>query len=172
MAEAQMSRPPAEIASPLRYTFTPGIHSTQSIQTMPGAACTLRPDGELDPKRSLKAYAGPDGVARFHVRPSWECEEIAKLVIESVKDGKATHYPLHLRSSRSPTEEMPAPPMERSLAHWQMGRARPPLSVDEAVRLTDPIHSYAAARAIARALRAGGAPPRRRRIVNRNCSGA
>lgn len=137
MPEAQMSRSTAESASPLRYTFTPGIHSPVSIQTTPGAACTLRPEGESDPKRSLKAYAGPDGVARFHLRPSWESEEIAKLVIESVKDGKATHYPLHVRSSRSPNEEMPAPPVERALAHRQMGRARPPLSVDEALRLTD-----------------------------------
>ena len=133
MPDAHMS----ESNSPLRYSLAPGIHSPVSIQTRPGAACTLRPEGESDPKRCLKAYAGPDGVARFHVRPSWECEEIAKLVIESVKDGKVTHHPLHVRSSHSPTVELPAPPVEPALAQRQMGSARPPLSMDDALRLTD-----------------------------------
>lgn len=133
MPDAHMS----ESNSPLRYSLAPGIHSPVSIQTRPGAACTLRPEGESDPKRCLKAYAGPDGVARFHVRPSWECEEIAKLVIESVKDGKVTHHPLHVRSSHSPTVELPAPPVEPALAHRQTGSARPPLAVDDALRLTD-----------------------------------
>ena len=122
---------------PLRYTLAPGFHSLVPIETTPGAACTLRPEDESDSNRSLKAYAGPDGIARFHVRPSWECEEIAKLVIESVKDGKAKYQPLHIRSSYSPTEEMPSPPVERALAQRQVGRAITPLSVDEALRLTD-----------------------------------
>jgi len=126
-----------ESRRPLRYTLSPGLHSLIPIETTPGAACTLKPEDNSESKRSLKAYAGPDGIARFYVRPSWECEEIAKLVVESVKDGKATHHPLHFRSSRFPTKEMPSPPAERFLAQRDVGRAVAPLSIDEALRLTD-----------------------------------
>ena len=122
---------------PLRYTVAPGFHSLIPIETTPGAACTLKPDGNSDSERSLKAYASPDGIARFYVRTSWECEEIAKLVIESVKDGKTTHHPLHVRSSRFPTKEMPSPPVEGVLSQRHVGRAVAPLSVDEALRLSD-----------------------------------
>ena len=95
------------------------------------------PEGESDPGRGLKAHAGPDGRVRFHIRPSWECEEVAKLVVESVKNGKTSHHPLHVRSSHSPSKEMPAPPVEGALANRQIGKARPPLPLDEALRLTD-----------------------------------
>ena len=80
---------PTENASPLRYTRVPGIHSPVSIRAVPGAMRTLGPEGGAELKRALKAYAGRDGIARFHLRPSWASEEIAKLVVEGVKEGKA-----------------------------------------------------------------------------------
>jgi hypothetical protein len=104
---------------------------------MPGAACTLKPQENCEFQRSIKAYADPNGIARFYMRPSWACEEIAKLVIETVKDGKVTHCPLHIRSSWVPTKEMFSPSVDDVLAHRKVGRGVAPLSLDEALRLTD-----------------------------------
>jgi hypothetical protein len=86
---------------PLRYTLTPGLHSLVRIETMAGAACTLKPRENCEFQRSIKAYADPNGIARFYMRPSWACEEIAKLVIETVKDGKVTNSCVILSSSRN-----------------------------------------------------------------------
>jgi hypothetical protein len=124
-------------ATDLRYTLAPTIHTLVPIQAAPGASCTLRVEGDSDPNCCLKAYAGPDGIARFHLRPSWEFEEVAKLSVEIVKDGKAHHCPLHIRSSYSPTKAMPSPPVEPAVPKRKIGRVVPALSVDKALRLTD-----------------------------------
>jgi hypothetical protein len=122
--------------SPLRYTLPPGIHSPVLIYTEPGAACTLRPEGANN-HLGLKAFAGPDGIARFHVQPSWMCDDIAKLTVEAVKDDQVTNHTLHIRSSFLPTKEMSAPPLERALAQRETGRVRPALSLEQALQLTD-----------------------------------
>jgi hypothetical protein len=124
-------------AEPLRYTFPPGIHTPVLIEAPPAAACTLRRHGDDATGPSLKAFAGPDGFATFHLRPSWASDEIAKLQAEIVKDGKRTTRELHVRSSHEATREMPAPPAESVLSQLKSGRMRPPLSIDEALHLSD-----------------------------------
>jgi hypothetical protein len=124
-------------AEPLRYTFPPCIHTPVLIEAPPGAICTLRQHGDSVAGPSLKAFAGPDGYARFHLRPSWACEQIAKLMVEIVKDGKRTTRELHVRSSHEATPDAPAPQTESALAQHPSGRMRPPLSIDDALRLSD-----------------------------------
>ena len=137
MPGAKASRQSSTNSSLLQFTIPPGISSPLSIQTDSGAACTVHAEGETDPKRSLRMYADPEGVIRFHVQPDAESEEVGRLVIESERDGKVSHHSLHLRSNHTPTEKMPAPAPERALAFRNAGRALEPLSVDGALRLTD-----------------------------------
>jgi Peptidase A4 family len=134
---SQLPRPVFKDADPIRYTFIPNLSTPFTVQTTPGAACTIHPPNDTDPAHSIKAYADPQGVARFHLTPSAETDQLAQLVIDSVKDSTATRIPLHIRSSRTPTADMPHPPVEHPVASLPKGRALAPLSLDEALRLTD-----------------------------------
>ncbi len=123
--------------APVRYTIPPNIHSLLTVQTKPNAVCTVQLEGESDPSRSLKIYADDNGIARFHVRPSGESRNDITLVVKSVSADKTVHHPVHLRSSHTTAADMPAPPPEHALAFRRGLRVRPPLSVEEAMKLTD-----------------------------------
>src|SRR5579871_20240 len=114
-----------ESAEPLRYTFPPCIHSPVLIAAPPGATCTLRRRDDDSKGPSLKAFAGPDGFARFHLRPSWASNEIAKLVVETTHGGKVLKRELHVRSSHESTSDMPLPPTEAILPQLRSGPVRP-----------------------------------------------
>jgi hypothetical protein len=126
-----------ESAEPLRYTVPPCVHTPVLISAPPGATCTLRRRDDDSSGPSLKAFAGPDGFTRFHLRPSWASNEIAKLAVEIAHGGKVSRRELHVRSSHEPTSDMPLPPREAILSQLRSGRIRPPLSLDEALRLSD-----------------------------------
>lgn len=133
----QPRRAPNETASPRRYTVAPLIHSPIAIRTIPHAVCSVHADGDSDPKHSLKVYADGEGVVRFHVQPSAATHDIARLEIDCAAHGNLVRYPLHLRVSLEPTQDMPSPPLEKPLAERHEALLRPALSLDEAMRLTD-----------------------------------
>jgi Peptidase A4 family len=128
---------PNELASPRCYTVAPNIHTPIAIRTIPYAVCSVHAEGADDPKHSLKVYADGEGVVRFHVQPSSGTHDIARLELDCVATGTAVRYPLHLRVSLEPTAQMPSPPLEKPLAERHEALLRPPLSLDEAMRLTD-----------------------------------
>ena len=133
----QPRRAPNETASPRRYTVAPLIHSPIAIRTIPHAVCSVHADGDIDPKHSLKVYADGEGVVRFHVQPSAATHDIARLEIDCAANGNLVRYPLHLRVSLEPTQDMPSPPLEKPLAERHEALLRSALSLDEAMRLTD-----------------------------------
>ena len=134
----QPHHPTGEDTLPVvRYTVAPGIHSQITLRTLPGAACTLRREGEFDQAHCLRLYADGDGIIRFHARPSAESEEIANAVIDYEVDGKVTRQPLQLRASFKPTPAIPAPPAENPKSSRQGTLVRPALSEKEALHLSD-----------------------------------
>src|SRR5262245_47246232 len=116
-----------------RYTVPPRAFSPVTVQTAPNARCTIRPEGASETE-ALVVYADPDGLVRFHARPSVESKEVARLTIEAHSPGSVTHHALELRSSFEPQPDMPAPPDEEPTP---AGTLRPALSADEMVRLSD-----------------------------------
>jgi hypothetical protein len=121
----------------LHLTLTPAVSTPVTLRTTPGAACTIRHQGDTDPTRKLKIYADTEGIIQFHVTPSAEHDDIASFLIESVAEGETTHHAVHLRSSHTPTPEMPAPVQQQSLRNRPAGKIRPALALDDALRLTD-----------------------------------
>ena len=109
--------------------------------------CCVHAEGDTDPKHGLKIYADGEGVVRFHAQPSSATHDIARLEVDCAANGNLVRYPLHLRVSVEPTVEMPSPPLEKPLAERHEALLRPPLSLDEAMRLTD---EQALARELAR----------------------
>jgi hypothetical protein len=100
-------------AGNLRYTVQPGITSKIVMKTLPDGICTLHPEEEVNPTRSLKLFADQDGIICFYIRPDDESDIVAKIIIDCEVDGNVTRFPLDLRASSKPTPEMPAPPLER-----------------------------------------------------------
>jgi Peptidase A4 family len=132
-----LHKPPNELAAPRRYTVTPQVHTAIFIRTVPHAVCSVHAEGDADPKHNLKIYADGEGVVRFHVQPSSATHDIARLEVDCAANGNVIRYPLHLRISLEPNVDMPAPSLEKPLAQRHDALMRPPLSLDEAMRLTD-----------------------------------
>jgi hypothetical protein len=92
-------------AAPERgFTLSPDIETQIVLRTQPDAACDLHPAGVADPAHSMRLFADAEGYVRFHARPKQNGQE-ARVQL----DCGAAVYPLHLRSSASPTADMPAP---------------------------------------------------------------
>jgi hypothetical protein len=133
----QARKTPSETAAPRRYTVAPQVHTPVLIRTVPHAVCSVHAEGDADPRHSLKAYADGEGVVRFHVKPSLPTHDIARLEVDCAANGHLVRYPLHLRVSFEPSAEMPSPPLEIPLALRHGMCARPAISVDKAMYLTD-----------------------------------
>jgi hypothetical protein len=141
MKNSRQARPAArtvsETLSPLRYTVTPGIHTPIAVKVLPDAPCTLHAEDDDDPHRTLKAYADSDGIVRYHVMPLGESGRLDRLVIDCPRGKEIVRHPLHLRSSFEPTSDIPPPPKEHRLKHRPGARVRPPLSLEDALHLTN-----------------------------------
>ena len=98
-----------EASSVFRHTVAPRTHSQLALQTVPHAACTIRPADASFPGEPLTVYADHEGVVRFEVRPSARSEQVHKFVMDCEAAGSATQYALELRLDFEPTREMPAP---------------------------------------------------------------
>lgn len=123
--------------TPVRYTVPPHMSSQIVMKTLPGAACTLHREDETDPARSFKLYADQDGIICFHVRPSAESGEVARIVIDSEANGEVMHHLLELRPTLKPTQDMPAPDLRRPKPRRTRASMRPALSEKEILNLSD-----------------------------------
>jgi hypothetical protein len=124
---------PMKTAAPVRLTVAPNVSSPISMRTLPNAACVLHVEGMTDAQHKL--FADDEGMIRFYVHPSAESEGAAHFELDCAADGKITMFPLHLRSSSSPTAAMPAPAEE--IAKTRPGAwVRAALTEDEASQLS------------------------------------
>jgi len=126
-----------ETAPVIRYTAPPGISTEVEMRVQPNASCTLRRDDGVESQENLKLYADPNGVIRFHVRPSAESDRVLKLVIECEVEGGIVRYPLELRSSTRSISDAPMPPSRRRWTRQEGAYVRPALSENDLLRLPD-----------------------------------
>jgi hypothetical protein len=124
---------------PIRYTVMPGISSPIVLKTLPNAVCTLQREGESISDSSLKIYSDEDGIVSFYVSPDIESNDIAKVVLRCEVQEKVLYYPIELRSSFEPTNEMPSPSNEdpKPLQKKDNEYTRPALSEEEILNLSD-----------------------------------
>jgi hypothetical protein len=122
-----------ETAQPTRLTAAPAVYSPITMRTLPEATCVLHAEGASDAEHSLKLFADDEGTVRFHVRPSVESDQPAQFQVDCAANGKITIFPLHLRSSSSPTQDMPAPAVETA-------KSRPGAFVRSALTNDDALH--------------------------------
>jgi hypothetical protein len=127
--------PSREIAQPLRLTVAPATSSTVAMKTLPEAICSLHAEGVRQVGKSLFLFADDDGMVRFYVVPSGESSQAAHFELDCDARGKLSIFPLDLRSSASPTEEMPAPVAETATSR-KGASVRPALTNDEASHLS------------------------------------
>ena len=124
-----------QIAPPLRLTVAPTASSMVTMKTLPNAVCTLHAEGATDAKHSLKVFADDEGTIRFHVNPTAESEQAARVAVDCAAAGKTSTFPLELRPNSKPTSDMPAPAAE--LAKPRAGAViRPALSKADALSLS------------------------------------
>jgi len=128
------SGPSIETAQPTRLTAAPAVSSPIEMKTLPEATCLLHAEGATSADPALRLFADDEGTVRFHVRPSTESDQLAHFEVDCASNGKMTTFPLHLRSSSSPTEDMPAPTVETAKSR-PGAYVRPALTKDDALHL-------------------------------------
>jgi Peptidase A4 family len=99
-------------APPIGLTVAPQMDSAITMKALASSTCVLSAQGSSDAKQSLRVFADDNGVVRFHVHPAAESEEVARFQVDCEANGKINRFPLELRASSSPTEDMPAPAAE------------------------------------------------------------
>jgi hypothetical protein len=121
-----------KVAPEKGFTVTPGVSTPIVLKTFPGAVCELY--GSDTPSKSLRFLANGDGYLKIHARPEQESEEARVQLDCAGKNGKAVRYPLHVRGSISPTEDMPMP--ESALPTPRGSSVRPALTAADAESLS------------------------------------
>ncbi|MGB2604564.1 MAG: G1 family glutamic endopeptidase [Candidatus Sulfotelmatobacter sp.] len=97
-----------KVADEKGFTIAPNVQTAIVLKSTPDAACDLHAEGVSDRAQTLRFYANGDGYLKIHANPKQESDEI-RLQLDCTENGKLVRYPLHLRASFSPTEDMPAP---------------------------------------------------------------
>jgi hypothetical protein len=124
----------ARIARERGFTIAPNVQTPIVLKTRPDAACDLHAEGVSDKAQTLRFYANGDGYLKIHASARQESQE-ASAQLDCTENGKVVRYPLHLRASSSPTDDMPAP---RSVMPVPKGsRVLPALTEEEAQQLSD-----------------------------------
>jgi Peptidase A4 family len=123
-------------ALPVRLTAAPQVDSVITMNAIASSMCVLHAQGSSDAKQSLRLFADDNGAVRFHVRPSAESDEVARFQLDCEPNGKINRFPLELRASSSPTEDMPAPASEAP--HAKPGSfVLPALTEEQATSLSE-----------------------------------
>jgi hypothetical protein len=123
-------------SEPLRLTIAPGNSSRIAMKTMPKAVCLLHEDGVRDTGHSFKLLSDDEGIIRFNVKPSDASDEPAALAVDCTANGQSRTFGLELKSSFSPTVDMPAP-AAASRTPKETDVIRRPLTEEEIAQLSD-----------------------------------
>ena len=126
-----------DLALPVRYTIPPGVQSQIMLKVIPNCTCYLHLDDDSKSEYIFKLFSDQDGIIRFHAHTTMESEVIARLVIRCEYENKIKQYPLELRSSSKPTNDMPFPPKESPRSSESEGDVLPVISEDQALNLPD-----------------------------------
>ena len=119
---------------PTRFTVAPNVSSLVVIKVLPKGTCVLHAEGSTDPQQSLRLFADDDGFVRFYVKPQQESDQLSQFQIDCEAEGTSRQFPLQLRSSSSPTPDMPSP-SSQPLLPAAGAQIRPALSLDDANNL-------------------------------------
>lgn len=130
-----IAAPINKIAAEKGFTVAPNVQTPIVLQSTPDAACDLHADGVNDKAQTLRFYANGDGYLKIHTSPRQESEDGIHLQLDCVENGKVTRYPLHLRASFFPTEDMPAP--QTVMPTPKGSKILPGLTAVEAEQLSD-----------------------------------
>jgi hypothetical protein len=99
----------SRIATQRAFTVAPKVSSPIVLRSTPDAACDLHAEDVSDKAHTLRFYANADGYLKIHVRPKGEAEDGIDVQLDCTENGEIVRYPLHVRASATPTEDMPAP---------------------------------------------------------------
>jgi hypothetical protein len=122
------------VADEKGFTIAPNVHTAIVLKSTPDAACDLHAEGVSDRAQTLRFYANGDGYLKIHANPKQASDEI-HLQLDCTENGTVVRYPLHLRASFSPTEDMPAP--ESVMPTPKGSKILPGLTAAEARQLSD-----------------------------------
>jgi len=132
-ATAQVA-PAVKLAEKINFTIAPDASTPIVLKVAPDAVCNLHDEGAGLNAPGMKLYSNGEGYLKFHARITEEGQE-SRAELDCTAKGAFTRYPLHLRASDSPTEDMPAP---RSVMPIAKGSAvQPALTEAEAQQLSD-----------------------------------
>jgi hypothetical protein len=125
----------SRVADEKGFTIAPNVHTAIVLKSTPDAACDLHAEGVSDRAQTLRFYANGDGYLKIHANPRQASEDEIRLQLDCTENGKVVRYPLHLRASFSPTEDMPAP--ESVMPTPKGSKILPGLTAAEARQLSD-----------------------------------
>lgn len=137
LAASILAQTPAsnEIVPERGFTIPSSGQTPFVLQTAPNAVCELHAANAVDPAPAMRLLANEEGYIRVHVSPKYQSENDAHVQIDCTAGGKATAYPIHLRSGVAATDAMPAP--QTTVPLPKGSRVLPALTQDEAVQLSD-----------------------------------
>ena len=124
----------SRIAREQGFTIPPNIQTPIVLKTKPDATCDLHAAGVVDPAHTLRLYANADGYLRVHANAK-ENQPDTRVQLDCAAGGKVITYPVRLRISASPTEEMPTP--RHVMPAPRGSRIRPALTKAEAQSMSD-----------------------------------
>jgi len=117
-------------------TVVPRSFSALPVKTIPHAICSLHAEGNTDFGHTMKLFSDDEGVVRFEAKPEDESQAIAHFELDCASATQTAIFPVHLRSSFTPSPTMPAPVRE-GVKPKAGSFIRPSLSEHEGLRLTD-----------------------------------
>ncbi len=101
--------PITRIAAEKGFTIAPNVQTPIVLKSKPDAACDLHAVGITDQAQTLRYYANGDGYLKIHATATEASEEGSYMQLDCMENGAIIRYPLHLRASYAPTEDMPTP---------------------------------------------------------------
>src|SRR5690242_8391963 len=125
----------SEIEAQQFYSVPPGLETHLRLRTLPNATCVIRAEHESSP--SFVAYADGSGFLDLHVRPFGQSDDIHRFMIEASANGETIRQIVGIRPSVQPTDQAPRPATVRRWEPPTDARTRPPLSLEESLRLSD-----------------------------------
>jgi hypothetical protein len=125
----------SRVAREQGFTIPPNVQTPIVLKTRPDAACDLRAAGAVEPAHTLRLYSNADGYVRVLVSAKQENQPDTRVQLDCAASGKVITYPVYLRVSSFPSDDMPAP---RAVMPAPKGSTiRPALSESQAQSMSD-----------------------------------
>jgi len=116
------------------FTVPPNVQTPVVLRTRPDAVCELHAAGDGS-SHPLKVYANSEGYLQLQVAMKQESQEDSRVQLDCAAGNERITYPIRLRASSSPTDDMPAP--KRVVPVPKGSRLLPALGDEEARQLSE-----------------------------------